>query len=707
MINEQEYRKLTIQKFQHLEGKKILIYGTGIIAKRLIRSLSGFRLIGVIDRVHFGGELEGIPIVLWDEIESEDADAVIIASVEKNYKVIYQRIIEKCILYNLAVYGESGQNLNGYFGWKFPETDDGKYFRKNENELKQLILRHDAISFDLFDTLIMRKTLEPADVFDIVEDRISKRGICIPRFKVVRREAELLAAGGNIYKIYEILGKMEGLTEEQKQIVLETELDCEKRVLLPRKKVVEMFECAKRLGKKVSIISNMYLTEEIIDGILKALHINGYDRIYVSCDYGVSKENGLFEVYLGDINNMSCLHIGDNFMADVQAPVRYGIDSYGIKSALDMLKISNFAHILSWTNNCNEKSLLGIILADLFNNPFSLYNTAGVVQIDNFELLGKTFTAPLAVIYILDLISYLSRNTDYQRVIFGARDGFLFYNLYNKLRENFAGKVELPEAVYLLVSRKLCIRASMVTEADIDRLIIHGNLKNPEATLKIIMGISEEEVMPYNTEQYISIIDYYMAHKDNIFEKSNTVRKGYTKYLEDCGLDLNKKYLFCDFISQGTIQHSLNQIFFKPLDGFFLCKYIGERPFPIHSDSVYIDTNHGGSILFGKHCFLETIFSAPRASVEDMDSSGKPIFGREIRTEEEIRNMYREQQGIEELFWDYYKNLWVDGKKIKKELPEALVYMCDEVEYKSECSHVREIKLYNELSNDYRITLRE
>ena len=66
-----------------------------------------------------------------------------------------------------------------------------------------------------------------------------------------------------------------------------------------------------------------------------------------------------------------------------------------------------------------------------------------------------------------------------------------------------------------------------------------------------------------------------------------------------------------------------------------------------------------------------------------------------------------EQEGIEKFFWDYYENLWVDGKKIKKELPEALVYLCDELEYVGECCDVRKMKLYNDLDNDYRDTLQK
>lgn len=707
MLNDQKDMQAIRERFQHLKNKKILVYGTGITAKHFIRSLSGFQIQGVVDRVHFGGEIEGIPIVLWDEVGPEKVDVVIIASAPYNYKIIYERIVGKCILHNIAIFGANGQNLKEYFGWNSLNIDASRYFRKNEHELKQLISEYDGISFDLFDTLIMRKTLEPADVFDIVESRIQKKGIQINHFKVMRREAELESNGGNIYKIYEILGRHTGLTKEQEQIVLETELECEKSVLLPRHKMIEIFEYAKDIGKKVSIISNMYLPESILNGLLKKMHIEGYDKIYVSCDYGISKENGLFGAYLQDRKDMKCLHIGDNFMADVRAPLRYGIDSYGIKSALDMMKISNFANILSWADSCNEKNLLGLTVAELFNDPFALYDTGGVAHLNNFEKVGKIFAAPLATIYMLELISYLEKNPKYQKVIFGARDEFIFFKLYNKFRGKFKRNHELPEAVYLLVSRKLCIRASIETEDDIYRLKIHGDIKRPESALIDIMGISEEQVAPYDKDSCVDIMDYYITYKDSILKKSEIVRERYVEYLKESGLDLKQKYLFCDFISQGTVQYSLNKIFSQSMDGFFLCKYIGQSPFPIHSDSIYIDKWQGGSILFEKHCFLETIFSSADPSVEDVDERGMPVFSAEIRTEEEIKNMCDAQQGIEMFFEDYCENLWVEGIEIKKKIPEALVYMCDEVEYTGECRNIRKMKLYNDLTNDYREVLKE
>jgi len=43
---------------------------------------------------------------------------------------------------------------------------------------------------DLFDTLVMRRTLFPSDVFDLVDFRLKQRGILIHDFPSKRLEAE-------------------------------------------------------------------------------------------------------------------------------------------------------------------------------------------------------------------------------------------------------------------------------------------------------------------------------------------------------------------------------------------------------------------------------------------------------------------------------------------------------------------------------------
>ena len=161
-----------MEKFEELRGKKILIYGVGKVAARLIETLSEFNIVGIIDRVHFEGTLLNIPILTWDDIDKGMADAIILGALKKNYKTIYDRIQFKCIALGITIYGENGQNLEKEYQMKYMDNLQMSYFEKNEEQLKRLIDSYDAISFDLFDTLIMRKVLEPVDIFDLVQERI-------------------------------------------------------------------------------------------------------------------------------------------------------------------------------------------------------------------------------------------------------------------------------------------------------------------------------------------------------------------------------------------------------------------------------------------------------------------------------------------------------------------------------------------------------
>ena len=60
--------------------------------------------------------------------------------------------------------------------------------------------------------------------------------------------------------------------------------------------------------------------------MLEKLNITGYKDIITSCEYNVSKKDGLFKVLKERIDNKNCLHIGDDVLSDVTAAQKYGFD---------------------------------------------------------------------------------------------------------------------------------------------------------------------------------------------------------------------------------------------------------------------------------------------------------------------------------------------------------------------------------------------
>lgn len=71
-----------------------------------------------------------------------------------------------------------------YYPWaQHCDKEAAKYYKKSKEELKKELQQYDAISFDVFDTLIMRRILNPEDIFEMVDARIRIKKIYITDFK--------------------------------------------------------------------------------------------------------------------------------------------------------------------------------------------------------------------------------------------------------------------------------------------------------------------------------------------------------------------------------------------------------------------------------------------------------------------------------------------------------------------------------------------
>lgn len=140
---------------------------------------------------------------------------------------------------------------------------------KNKDDILIAIKEHDVISFDIFDTLIMRRTLSPEDVFEILEYKLQSQ---LPGLDFVKNRRKAILENNipnpNIYQIYNKFAELTGLDSEKVSQILKLELDIEKRVLIRRESMVDILERAKCMGKAVYLITDMYLPTEIVVEIL-------------------------------------------------------------------------------------------------------------------------------------------------------------------------------------------------------------------------------------------------------------------------------------------------------------------------------------------------------------------------------------------------------------------------------------------------------
>ncbi len=193
----------------------------------------------------------------------------------------------------------------------------------------------DVVAFDVFDTLIYREgILFPADVYDLVGDSIG-----ISNFKYIRINAEHKArdiASGKerevlIEEIYDVLAREMGWNRDYSNKVKNKEIEIELNACKADENMKRFYNSVLQKGKKVVIISDMYLDKATLEKILKkqGYNLNEVD-LYVSSEYRCSKRSG--ELYRKAIDKLNVkadrvIMIGDNFISDYLIPKKIGMQT--------------------------------------------------------------------------------------------------------------------------------------------------------------------------------------------------------------------------------------------------------------------------------------------------------------------------------------------------------------------------------------------
>lgn len=231
-----------------------------------------------------------------------------------------------------------------------------------------------VVSFDIFDTLLCRPCLFPYNLFRVIGNRCGFDG----DFETLRREAEHRARKNRpkgddditFDDIYRELALVIG--DEKASKLKETEIMVEAEALYPRKPIEELFHYALSLKKRVIIVSDMYLPTEVLESILRKNRYDGFEKLYVSNAYMMSKDTKrlLYKVIddlaADGVSAGEILHIGDNPIADVKHTQECGMQAIHVESGISAMKKSDFFNNL--TSEYIEANLL--TLGDVANHSF-------------------------------------------------------------------------------------------------------------------------------------------------------------------------------------------------------------------------------------------------------------------------------------------------------------------------------------------------
>lgn len=311
------------------------------------------------------------------------------------------------------------------------------------DKIKSEIDTHNVISFDIFDTLLMRPYIKPTDVFRHMEKTYNRLG-----FATTRINAE--ASARKKHPQYEDI-TLDEIYDEIDPIYLdlkEKEIQWEEKILQPNPQIQKIFEYTKKQGKKIIIVSDMYLTEQELIPILKEKGYDGFFKLYVSSRYRKTKHSGrLFQEVIQDlkIHPSEILHLGDNSISDYEQPCNEGMDALLTKKPLDIL-IKKDIRIQSFldehSDNLNISILLGLI-SFIYASEEQNY----------WKILGFKYGGPAIFAYTSWIKKQLEK-TDYTDVWFIARDGYTLqkvFDLLNKKKKFSSNYIYAPRVLNNLI----------------------------------------------------------------------------------------------------------------------------------------------------------------------------------------------------------------------------------------------------------------
>ncbi|WP_104748893.1 HAD-IA family hydrolase [Helicobacter cetorum] len=468
---------------------------------------------------------------------------------------------------------------------------------------KQKILKYDVISFDIFDTLLLRPFAEPIDLFLYIEmeHRISgfaqKRVLAENRAREISLEQditldEIYACMPSSFKIYQ-----------------EIEVATEKRLLVANVEMLELYNFAKENHKKVIITSDMYLPLDTLKNILDSKGFGGYCGFYVSNDVRLTKHSkDLFKHVLEQerISANQMLHIGDNAHADSLMAKDLGIQALLREKVLEQFK-DRFISLRAFKPTSLPQSFILGTLSIFYKNyipyqkDWGYWHSLGAIQ------AGCTIIAYCQFIY------KTLRTKKVDTLVFIARDGYLIQKIFNLLYPNEY------QSVYIYAPRILrkAVFLDITEEESLEILSILEDSK----TIK-------QYQITNNQEAYA----YLVSHVERCYNRAKKVLLEYRDYL--LKQNLGDNIIIVDTI---TNEYSSQKLIEKALSREVFGIYFTLYRISSHQHTSFLPFKDSKEVLFDNWEYMEFLMTSEEPPILTLKDN-LPIYQNNVSPYEKTRS---------------------------------------------------------------------
>ena len=492
-------------------------------------------------------------------------------------------------------------------------------------KLKQLIDDSLVISFDIFDTLIIRSYNKPTDLFKHIEISKSAKNFAKKRMEA-EQHARAEAGKKQIEEVTldEIYTYIKPKFQKFKDIEIAQELLC----CSADKNMFDAFEYAKKNNKRVIISSDMYLPQNVVEQILSQNGYNGYEKLFLSSTTKTSKASGnMFKDILTytKVSASQILHIGDNLLTDNDIPNSMGF------------KVFHYLKAEDYNGYRNDYRFFKKMEENTQSIPISIFKGLLIKRNQKKHEFWENFGYKYAGLMSLGFCEWLKQQfTDakIKKAFFMTRDGYIPQKVFNKLYPDF-------ETQYFYASRRCYLFSGMNKLDDIFLYLI--DLGTKDCTYQeywtalsindpILFSAFKKSFPNQNNKVNCSKLKIFWQENEEQLQKYASIeREVAISYFEQCGLNKNAVATI-DIGWRASVQKSIERTL-KIADKSYnlIGYYLGTHPHKTEKSKIkgYL-LNHGepfdnAKIIDPILPLLELIYTAPEAGVIKLDKVNNTI----------------------------------------------------------------------------------
>jgi len=337
----------------------------------------------------------------------------------------------------------------------------------------------EVVSFDLFDTLLVRRTHDPdlvkLPVAQFISQMAREQGHDWDWKQVQLKRNEIEQAmrdqTGETFEDHEacypvfMMDTLRAIfADAADQALLEKvtayELAMENAMLVARAEILEWVKELAAAGKRILVISDIYLPAKHLEVLLDHAGILQHvEAVISSADSFLAKASGRAYPYIAahyDLLPKTWMHIGDNPISDGFRPGELGITALLLQDPEEHRRKAIAARhfFYSLKRPFWKGRLLQQLMAPLEgeNSPRSVMYTE-----------GYNFLGPLICMFV-HLVAQRCRENNITKVFFLSREGWMFKQVWEKTMPMLYPDGKLPQIDYLYVSRQALAGASCAHE---------------------------------------------------------------------------------------------------------------------------------------------------------------------------------------------------------------------------------------------------